>query len=112
MDKHLHARFHALGDATRFAVVERLLQGPASVSELAAPHPMALPPFMKHLRVLEDAGLIQSEKQGRVRTCSIRADAFCQMNSWFHDRRRLWGTRFDQLEAQLKKKEKTDASSS
>jgi DNA-binding transcriptional ArsR family regulator len=112
MDKQLHARFHALGDATRFAVVERLLQGPASVSELAAPHPMALPPFMKHLRVLENAGLIESEKQGRVRTCSIRADAFDQMNSWFHDRRRLWGTRFDRLEAQLRKKDKTDASSS
>lgn len=112
MDKQLHARFHALGDPTRFAVVERLLQGPASVSELAAPHPMALPPFMKHLRVLEDAGLIQSEKQGRVRTCSVRADAFDEMNTWFHDRCRLWRTRFDRLETQLRKKDKFDVSSS
>jgi DNA-binding transcriptional ArsR family regulator len=112
MDKYLHARFHALGDATRFAVVERLLHGPASVSELAAPHPMALPPFMKHLRVLEDAGLIRSKKQGRVRTCSIRADAFDDLDVWFRDRRGLWRTRFDRLETQLRKKGNSDASSS
>lgn len=112
MDKQLHTRFYALGDATRFAVVERLLQGPASVSELAAPHPMALPPFMKHLRVLENAGLIQSEKQGRVRTCSIRADTFDDLDAWFRDRRRLWRSRLDRLETQLSKKDKTDASSS
>jgi len=111
MDKQLHARFHALGDATRFAVVERLLQGPASVSELAAPHPMALPPFMKHLRALEDAGLIQSEKRGRVRTCSIRADAFDDLDAWFRDRRRLWRTRFDRLETQLQDKDKPDVGS-
>jgi hypothetical protein len=64
------------------------------------------------LTAARTAGLIQSEKQGRVRTCSIRADAFDQMYSWFHDRRRLWSTRLDRLEAQLRKKDKTDASSS
>jgi DNA-binding transcriptional ArsR family regulator len=112
MDKQLHSRFHALGDATRFAVVEQLLQGPASVSELAAPHPMALPPFMKHLRVLEDAGLIQSEKQGRVRTCSIRPDAFDELEAWFQDRRRLWRLRLDRLETQLKRTGRSDASTS
>jgi DNA-binding transcriptional ArsR family regulator len=112
MDKQFHARFHALGDATRFAVVDMLLQGPASVSELAAPHLMALPPFMKHLRVLEDAGLIRSEKQGRVRTCSICPDAFDELDTWFHDRRWLWRVRLDRLETQLRRKDTSDAATS
>jgi DNA-binding transcriptional ArsR family regulator len=103
IDRHLQARFHALGDATGFAVVERLLHGPASASELAASHPIALPPFMKHLRVLEDAGQIRLKKQGRVRTCSIRADAFDDLDAWFRDRRGLWRARFDRLESQLRK---------
>jgi DNA-binding transcriptional ArsR family regulator len=62
---------------------------------------MALPPFMKHLRVLEDAGLIRSEKQERVQTCSVRLDAFDELGTCFHGRRRLWRVKLDRLETQL-----------
>ena len=67
--------FHALGDATRMAVIERLSQGPASVSELAEPFSMALPSFTQHLRVLEAGGLVDSRKSGRVRTYRLRPQA-------------------------------------
>lgn len=97
MDNYLPACFRALGDPTRFAVVERLLRGPASVTELAAPHAMALPAFTKHLGVLERAGLITSEKRGRVRTCSIDSDTLGTLDHWFRDRRSLWETRLDRL---------------
>ena len=99
MDKHLHHTFHALGDATRLAVVEQLLKGPASVSELAGPHDMALPAFTKHLRVLEGARLISSEKKGRVRTCFIQAPALRDLHGWFAQRQRMWDARLDNLAA-------------
>lgn len=97
MDKFLHIGFHALGDPTRLAVVEKLLKGPASVSELAEPHPMALPAFTKHLGVLERAGLIRSEKKGRVRTCFIHPPAIRAIDQWFVDRRAMWESRLDRL---------------
>lgn len=101
MDKYLHTSFHALGDPTRLAVVERLLEGPASVSELAEPHPMALPAFTKHLGVLERAGLIRSEKKGRVRTCFIHPPAIEAIDRWVTDRRAMWEGRLDRLAAQI-----------
>lgn len=97
MDKYLHTSFHALGDPTRLAVVERLMKGPASVSQLAEPHPMALPAFTKHLGVLERAGLIGSEKRGRVRTCFIHPPAIREIDNWLTDRRALWEGRLDRL---------------
>lgn len=97
MDKYLHTSFHALGDPTRLAVVERLMKGPASVSQLAEPHPMALPAFTKHLGVLERAGLIGSEKRGRVRTCFIHPPAIREIDKWLTDRRALWEGRLDRL---------------
>ena len=106
MDKHLHRSFHALGDATRLAVVEQLLKGPASVSDLAGPHDMALPAFTKHLRVLEGAGLITSEKKGRVRTCFIQAPAMRDLHGWFTLRQRLWDARLDNLAAFVEDKGK------
>ncbi|MBS0418646.1 MAG: winged helix-turn-helix transcriptional regulator [Proteobacteria bacterium] len=101
MDKYLHIRFQALGDPTRLSVVQQLLRGPASVSELAKPHKMALPPFTKHLHVLEKAGLITSEKNGRIRTCTIDPRAFADMDRWFSDRRRLWTGRLGRLAKHL-----------
>lgn len=98
MDKLIAARFHALGDPTRIAVVERLLRGPASVSALAEPFRMALPPFMKHLAVLDDAGLIRTEKKGRVRICFLEPAALDDIDMWFRNRRRLWRARLDRLE--------------
>lgn len=97
MDNQISVRFQALGDPTRLAVVERLLKGPASVSELAEPHPMALPAFTKHLGVLERAGLITSEKRGRVRTCSIDPATLGTIDRWFLDRRSLWEARLDRF---------------
>ncbi|MEM6439599.1 MAG: metalloregulator ArsR/SmtB family transcription factor [Pseudomonadota bacterium] len=102
MDNQLAVRFQALGDPTRLAVVEALLKGPAAVSDLAAPHAMALPSFTKHLGVLELAGLIRSEKQGRVRTCRLAPDALDELHLWFADRRALWARRLDNLDRHLR----------
>jgi DNA-binding transcriptional ArsR family regulator len=74
--------FSALGDPTRRAIVARLVSGPASVSELAAPHDMALPSFLGHLRKLEAAGLVTTKKTGRVRTCRIVPGALRPAQEW------------------------------
>lgn len=97
MKNQLHVRFLALGDPTRLAVVEQLLEGPTTVSELAAPHSMALPAFAKQLGVLERAGLITSEKRGRVRACTADPRTLGVLDTWFRDRRSLWKARLDRL---------------
>ena len=83
----LDAVLRALADPTRRAVVERLAQSPAVVSELAAPFSMALPSLMQHLRVLEDAGVVTSEKHGRVRTVSLRPGALDVLHLWLGEQR-------------------------
>jgi DNA-binding transcriptional ArsR family regulator len=83
----LDAVLRALADPTRRAVVERLAKSPAVVSELAAPFSMALPSLMQHLRVLTDAGLITSEKHGRVRTVSLRPGALDVLHLWLDEQR-------------------------
>ena len=90
--------FAALSDPTRRAIVETLSKGPASVSTLAAPHPMALPTFMKHLRVLETAGLVQTIKKGRVRMCHLDATPLVTAQGWLAWQRRLWETRLDHVD--------------
>ncbi|MEO0664830.1 MAG: metalloregulator ArsR/SmtB family transcription factor [Pseudomonadota bacterium] len=102
MDNQLAFRFQALGDPTRLAVVEALLDGPAAVSDLAAPHAMALPSFTKHLGVLERAGLIRSEKRGRVRTCRLAPEGLDELHLWFADRRAIWTRRLDRLDRHLR----------
>jgi DNA-binding transcriptional ArsR family regulator len=94
--------FHALADPARRAMVERLSQGPAPVSELARPLPMSLPAAMQHLGVLEAAGLVRSQKVGRVRTCAIEAGALSQAEQWINDRRTEWEHRLDRLGDYLK----------
>ena len=89
--------FQALSDPTRRAIVDRLSQGPASVSSLAAPLPMSLPAVMQHLQVLEKSGLIRSEKVGRVRTCRIEPVAMQTAEEWIAERRATWERRFDRL---------------
>lgn len=91
--------FHALADPTRRAVVSRLGSGPASVGELAAPFAMTLPSFMKHIQALEDAGLVRTHKQGRVRTCAIEPAPLAAAEDWLSDQRALWEGRADRLEA-------------
>ncbi|HUR14585.1 MAG TPA: metalloregulator ArsR/SmtB family transcription factor [Mycobacteriales bacterium] len=83
----LDAVLRALADPTRRAVVERLARSPAVVSEIAAPFSMALPSLMQHLRVLEDAGVVTSEKHGRVRTVSLRPGALDVLHLWLGEQR-------------------------
>jgi DNA-binding transcriptional ArsR family regulator len=99
---HLDSTFQALADATRRAIVARLSQGPASVSELAQPLAMSLPAVMQHLAVLEGAGLVRSEKVGRVRTCRIDPQAMSLAEQWLHQRRNEWEARLDRLGDYLK----------
>lgn len=94
----LDSVFHALADPTRRAVVQRLGRGAATVSELAAPFPMALPSFMKHIGVLERAGLIGSEKVGRVRTCTLNPAKLVAAERWFDQQRTQWQSRYDNLD--------------
>ena len=100
--------FSALSNATRRKVLEQLSDGPASVSELAAPFEMALPSFVQHLAVLERSRLVKSKKRGRVRTYEIVPGRFEVVEDWLTARRRLWEARLDQFEhyvKQLKEKE-------
>ena len=89
--------FQALADPTRRGMVERLVRGPASVSELSRPLAMSLPAVMQHLQVLEDAGLVRSEKTGRVRTCRVEPDALRAAEAWVTGQRTAWETRLDRL---------------
>jgi DNA-binding transcriptional ArsR family regulator len=89
--------FHALSDPARRAMIARLSRGPAAVSELARPLPMSLPAAMQHLGVLEAAGLVRSEKVGRVRTCAIQAATLSLVEQWINARRREWEQRLDRL---------------
>ena len=93
--------FQALADPTRRAVVERLCQGPAAVSELARPFRMALPSFSQHLDVLEGCGLVRSRKTGRVRTYRLAPAPLKAAEIWMTTRRALWERRLDQLDAYL-----------
>jgi DNA-binding transcriptional ArsR family regulator len=82
-------------------MVERLARGPASVSELAEPLPMSLPAVVQHLRVLEDSGVVASEKVGRVRRCRIEPAALGPVEHWIAERRTSWEQRLDRLGAYL-----------
>jgi len=100
-DPDLNALFLALGDPTRRAVVARLARGAATVGELAQGHNMALPTFMAHLGKLEKAGLIRSEKVGRVRRCELDPAALAPARSWLDEQRALWEARLDQFDAHV-----------
>ena len=93
----LDAAFQALADPTRRAIVERLTQEPASVSQLAKPLAMSLPAVMQHLAVLEASGLVRSAKSGRVRTCRINPEALSLAEQWINARRREWEPHLDRL---------------
>lgn len=97
----LNRLFNALADPARRAMVERLSRGPAPVSELAKPLPMSLPAAMQHLGVLEDAGVVRSEKVGRVRICSIEPGTLSLVEQWINARRTEWEHRLDRLDNYL-----------
>ena len=96
--ERLNGIFQALADPTRRAVLARLGRGPASISDLAKPFGMALPSFMKHIHFLEGSGLIQTRKQGRVRTCVLDQQQFSAVDAWLSAQRSLWEGRTDRLE--------------
>lgn len=97
----LDLMFQALADPTRRAMLERLSQSPASVSELAQPFDMSLPAVVQHLQVLEAAGIVASEKIGRVRTCRLEPRALSQAETWINQRRTEWERKLDRLGAFL-----------
>jgi DNA-binding transcriptional ArsR family regulator len=99
---NLDRLFNALADPARRAIVERLSLGPAPVSELARPLPMSLPSAMQHLSVLEAAGLVRSQKVGRVRVCAIEPQALSLAEQWIDARRIEWEHRLGRLGAYLK----------
>ena len=89
--------FQALADPNRRVMVERLSQGPASVSELARPLAISLAAVLQHVQVLEASGLVRSQKAGRTRTCSINPAALRSAEQWISTRRALWERRLDRL---------------
>ena len=89
--------FHALGDPMRRALLDRLSRGPMSVSHLAAPFEVTLTAIVQHLQVLEENGLVRTEKQGRVRTCRIEPTGFDVLEQWIRDHRTQWERNFDRL---------------
>lgn len=101
LNYQLDRTFAALADPARRTMVERLAQGPASVSELARPLPMSLPAVLLHLKVLEDCGLVTSLKVGRVRTCRVEPQMLAQAEKWVSERRQMWEHNLDRLGAYL-----------
>jgi len=107
----LDASFAALSDATRRGVIEQLWHGDASISELAERFHMTLTGMKKHVGVLEQAGLVTTEKVGRVRTCRLGAGGLDEEWAWLERHRGVWAARFDALDAvveELKRKERND----
>jgi DNA-binding transcriptional ArsR family regulator len=97
----LDATFGALSDSTRRAILARLARGEATVKELAAPFNVSLPAISKHLRVLESAGLLHREIDGRVHHCRLAANPMKDAASWIAQYRAFWGTQFDALQKYL-----------
>jgi DNA-binding transcriptional ArsR family regulator len=108
---HLDSSFSALSDATRRSVLEQLGRADASITDLAERFQMTLPGMMKHVGVLEQAGLVATEKVGRVRTCKLGPRRLGDETAWLERYRQLWESRFDELDKvveELKRKEKLD----
>jgi DNA-binding transcriptional ArsR family regulator len=108
---HLDASFAALSDVTRRGVLEQLGRGEASITDLAAKFNMTLTGMKKHVGVLEHAGLVTTEKIGRVRTCTIGPRRLEEEMAWIEKYRQLWAARFDELDKvveELKRQEKVD----
>lgn len=93
--------FAALSHPIRRAIVEQLAAGPATVSELAAPHDVSLPTISEHLRVLERAGLLQQERDGRVRHCTLVSTPLTEMYSWVMRYRIFWDGILDQIQKEV-----------
>lgn len=97
-DSELSLLFHALADETRRSMLSQLAQGPARVTDLAGPTGLSLPTVMRHLSVLEEAGLIATSKDGRVRTCAMVPEAMDPVRTWIDEQRAIWEARLDRLD--------------
>jgi DNA-binding transcriptional ArsR family regulator len=97
----LDSTFGALADPTRRAILATLMLGQASITELAKPHRMSLPAVMKHIRVLEGAGLVSQAKTGRTRFCQLAPEPLKQAENWISQYRAFWEGTFDSLERYL-----------
>jgi DNA-binding transcriptional ArsR family regulator len=97
-DPDLSLLFHALSDPTRRMMLSRLAKGPAGVSELAGPTGLRLPTILRHLAVLEEAGLVATQKDGRVRSCALVPQALTPMRDWLDEQRQIWEARLDRLD--------------
>jgi DNA-binding transcriptional ArsR family regulator len=96
-DDEIGEVLHALADLTRRRMFERLVRSPLPVSALAEPFSMSLPAAMKHIAVLEECGLIETQKIGRVRTCAVRPGALRELEGWLARQRTAWEARLDAL---------------
>ena len=111
MAARLDASFAALSDATRRGVLQQLGRGDASITDLAERFHMTLTGMKKHVGVLEQAGLVTTEKVGRVRTCKLGPRRLAEETAWIERYRQLWASRFDELDKvieELNQKEKVD----
>jgi DNA-binding transcriptional ArsR family regulator len=104
-DAELDAVFAALADSTRRGILESLSKGDVAVSELAAPYEMSLPGFMKHLRVLEEAGLVSRSKEGRVVSCALEARPMKEASVWMSRYEKFWADKLDSLARYLYQQE-------
>jgi len=103
MPDPLSAAFAALADPTRRAILARLARGETTVNELAKPFAMSLPAISRHLKVLEQAGLITRGREAQWRPCRIAADGFKEIDAWLEAYRRVWEESFDRLDAYVRK---------
>lgn len=99
----LDRTFSALADVHRRQILDRLGEGPASISELAGPLGISLPGVLKHIRTLEEARLVQTHKQGRTRWCELGQRPLDDASVWIDERRRLWARRLDRFERDLQR---------
>ena len=98
----------ALADPTRRQMVERLLRGDATISDLARPHAMSMPAAMKHVHKLVDAGLVRREKKGRSVICSLNIDPLDEASRWLHEHLKFWNQRLDALDRYLAQQKEVD----
>lgn len=106
MHEQLDATFHALADPTRRAMLVALADGERTLAALALPFDMSLQGAIKHVRVLESAGLVRCRRSGRAQLCSLRPSPLAQADRWLRQWERFWSTRLDRLEALLEKERK------
>jgi DNA-binding transcriptional ArsR family regulator len=111
MTDSLTATFGALADPTRRALIARLAEGQATVSELAAPFDLSLPAISKHLKVLQRAGLVEQSRQAQWRPCRLRPEPLRDVVSWLERYRELLGERYDRLDAYLREVQQERTSS-